>query len=110
MWAYIYYRMYLLRKDTSELTGMEAYLKAQMDKQNIGYFPNGKALALESVMEEEENEMVDLKGAVDQLNDKVDANMDKLDLLTQQLAQLTEAKAKSAEGQPAASASTGADV
>ncbi|CAM9620293.1 unnamed protein product [Heterosigma akashiwo] len=62
MWSYLFYKMYLERKEDTELTGMEAYLKDQMRGQSIAYFPTKQALVLDA--ERKSNEMSDLKTQV----------------------------------------------
>mmetsp|Transcript_3905 Transcript_3905/g.5035 ORF Transcript_3905/g.5035 Transcript_3905/m.5035 type:complete len:915 (-) Transcript_3905:321-3065(-) len=70
MWNYIFYRMYLERKEDTELTGMEAYLKEQMTMQSISYFPVKQALALAN-LEKKDGELISLKTQVGELENKV---------------------------------------
>jgi len=69
MWNYMFYKMYLDRKDDSELSGMETYLKDLMAKQKITYFPNGKALCLANI-KIENDEIDQLKESIQNMDNK----------------------------------------
>lgn len=39
MWNYLFYISYIRHKDSTELTGIESYVKECFDKKNIDWFP-----------------------------------------------------------------------
>ena len=44
---YFFYTFYLEDKDSSEYSGLESYIKNQIDKESIQWFPNGRSLKIE---------------------------------------------------------------
>ena len=44
---YFFYTFYLEDKDSSEYSGLESYIKNQIDKESITWFPQGKSLKIE---------------------------------------------------------------
>ena len=44
---YFFYTFYLEDKDPSEYSGLESYIKNQIDKESIQWFPNGRSLKIE---------------------------------------------------------------
>ena len=44
---YFFYTFYLEDKDSSEYSGLESYIKNQIDKESIMWFPNGRSLKIE---------------------------------------------------------------
>jgi len=71
LWNYIFYRMYLDRKEDSELNGMEAYLKDLMRIQSISYFPIKQALCLANMEKKGGSEIAEVKVKVDDLDGKI---------------------------------------
>jgi len=47
MWGYMYYIVYLARKDTTEYTGIESTVAAMIAEENIAWFPLHKAICLD---------------------------------------------------------------
>ena len=44
---YFFYTFYLEDKDSSEYSGLESYIKNQIDKESISWFPQGRSLKIE---------------------------------------------------------------
>ena len=44
---YFFYTFYLEDKESSEYSGLESYIKDQIDNESISWFPNGKSLKIE---------------------------------------------------------------
>ena len=49
---------YLKRKDETEYTGLESYVKAQIDRREINWIPNRRAMAISPESNSEEAESV----------------------------------------------------
>mmetsp|Transcript_29083 Transcript_29083/g.65863 ORF Transcript_29083/g.65863 Transcript_29083/m.65863 type:complete len:241 (+) Transcript_29083:2-724(+) len=64
VWNYVYYRMYLEDKPSSELTAVEKQLKEKMHKQDIGFFPIKKALVLQREDDGEEDRTAEMVAEV----------------------------------------------
>lgn len=56
MWNYVFFFDYLRRKDDSEFTGQESYVAERVRKQDISFFPVGRAVALEQRQKDEQEE------------------------------------------------------
>jgi len=57
MWNYVYYLAYLKSKDNTDYTGIESYISEKVEAGEVSWFPLGKALVLENIQDEEEQEM-----------------------------------------------------
>ena len=44
---YFFYTFYLEDKESSEYSGLESYIKDQIDNESISWFPNGRSLKIE---------------------------------------------------------------
>ena len=47
VWNYFFYTFYLEDKESSEYSGLESYIKEQIDNESISWFPNGRSLKKE---------------------------------------------------------------
>ena len=57
-WNYIFFLAYLKRKDETEYTGLESYVRAQIDRGEINWIPNRRAMAISPESNSEEAESV----------------------------------------------------
>jgi hypothetical protein len=53
MWNYLFYIYNLNKKDKTDYNGIESYVSAKLDQDDIGWFPNGRSLSMDE--EEDEN-------------------------------------------------------
>jgi hypothetical protein len=60
-WNYLFYTMYLSSKPSTELTGLERWMKQQIKLQSTNYFPINKALSLERMDQENVNSLQELQ-------------------------------------------------
>lgn len=65
-WNYLFYSMYLSGKKSTELTGIERWMKKQISSQSTAYFPINRALCL-PVEADDEEAMSDLHEAFEEL-------------------------------------------
>ena len=47
LWGYLYYIYYLRMKDQTEYNGIESYVHALIEQDDIGWFPVERALSIE---------------------------------------------------------------
>merc|ERR1712146_637133 len=47
MWGYMYYMVYISRKETTEYTGIESCVAEMINEENISWFPLHKAICLD---------------------------------------------------------------
>lgn len=46
IWSYVYFLLMIEKKEKSKCTGLEKFVKEQIEKKEIDFFPSGDALAL----------------------------------------------------------------
>jgi len=68
MWKYLYYLVYLKTKDETEYNGLESYVAALTEEENVGFYPVHKAMCLDADEEEEDPFQVDVVGKFENLN------------------------------------------
>jgi len=60
MWKYLYYMVYLKTKDASDYTGVESYVTALMEEEDVGFYPVNRSMCLDADEEEEDPFQVDV--------------------------------------------------
>eukprot|EP01006_Ploeotia_vitrea_P023908 TRINITY_DN56589_c0_g1_i1.p1 TRINITY_DN56589_c0_g1~~TRINITY_DN56589_c0_g1_i1.p1 ORF type:complete len:579 (+),score=47.73 TRINITY_DN56589_c0_g1_i1:24-1739(+) len=73
MWTYLYFMHYLKQKPKSELNGQEGYVWDLIQQRNVGFFPLGKALALEEADVLKAQEEADMVQHIDKLQANITA-------------------------------------
>merc|ERR1712178_315435 len=68
MWKYLYYMVYLGVKDSTEYSGLESYVAALTEEENVGFYPVHKAMCLDADDEEEDPFQVDVVSKFENLN------------------------------------------
>ena len=58
-WNYILFLAYLKRKTETEYTGLESYVKDQVDRGEVSWIPNHRAMGIKGVSESEEAENIE---------------------------------------------------
>merc|ERR1711934_412746 len=71
MWKYLYYLVYLQTKDETEYNGLESYVAALTEEENVGFYPVHKAMCLDADEEEEDPFQVDVVAKFENLNREV---------------------------------------
>lgn len=80
MWNYLFYIAYIKDKSETELTGLESYVKAKIEKEDISWFPCDRSLSLERRLLDSSNptdtgdenpEIIDPSDYLKNINDKV---------------------------------------
>lgn len=56
LWMYVYYMVHLYSKDTSDHTGIESMILSRFEEGDISWIPRQKALCLQSIIGEEEED------------------------------------------------------
>merc|ERR1711959_696393 len=66
LWSYMKFLIFLWEQDKDDDDGLEAYVRRCVENNNLSWFPQGVALALDDVEEE-----VDIRTQLDELAKKV---------------------------------------
>ena len=54
-WNYLYYMYHIKKKDETEFNGMESYVHAKIENDDITFFPMYRAICIKSEDEEKDN-------------------------------------------------------
>jgi len=68
MWKYLYYLVYLKTKDETEYNGLESYVAALTEEEDVAFYPVHKSMCLDADDEEEDPFQVDVLGKFENLN------------------------------------------
>jgi len=71
MWLYLFYLVYLKTKDETELSGLESYVMALIDQEDVGFYPVLKSICLDAEDEEEDPFQVDVTAKFENLNREI---------------------------------------
>ena len=67
-WNYIFFIAHLLRKDETEYTGLESYVRQQYDNQELAWIPNHRTFAIKDIAHSEEAESL---YAIEKINQRL---------------------------------------
>jgi len=98
VWNYVYYRMYLEKKPVATLTAIEKELKGKMEKQDISYFPEGKAIVLQNMGDEEEEDQAKIQDMIDKVNDDMKSLSESVENKIEDMKKLSESVQHKVEG------------
>jgi hypothetical protein len=56
LWEYVYYIVHLDAKDSSDYTGIESYVSAKLSEDDISWVPRQKALCLQNIKDEDDED------------------------------------------------------
>ena len=77
VWNYLFYDMYLSSKPSTELTGLERWMKTQIKYQSTNYFPINKALSLERMDQENVSSLQDLQDTIEGMKEEIMEKIEK---------------------------------
>ena len=77
-WNYLFFISYLDKKEQTEYTGIESHVKERINKKDINWFPQHRALSISEFFDSEEKV----------INDKVEIIQKDMDLIKQDLKDL----------------------
>lgn len=77
-WNYVFFIAYLLRKDETEYTGLESYVKEQYDRQELTWIPNLKTLSIKDMAYSEEIESLQI---IEKMQEKIKILEDQIKIL-----------------------------